>query len=452
VEPSQAKLDTTSDAPVTHVTIYFGELKYTEVEQYQLMNPSSFVANLGGVFGLCTGMSVVTIIQALALSVEYMLNKFRKPSNWSDMKKAVQCSGYIGRLDWHGLLDLYLAKTRGWRVFWVIIILSCCSTFTFFCHGEYKEFIYNNTVTGLSITPAKSAPFPFIRVCHKEGRHNLTYIHQTLKSLNLSDDEGTSALLYYIISQFSNPTEPSFAPSNVIQGIQMYMKLFGPQSIHKLDIVDFLVNSSFSCQQTFASCTLNSEPFDCCSKVHSYYTILGFCHQLDHLNGATQEVLGSGGGISFHVKLHKEEFLRASNILYGSKTRDNTLAVYFSESERLNLFDESVLLTPGTRNRVRLETEEFKFIPGLEKKCVEVPPMLSFSENQYLEELCYTECAYNMALQICRCQLPMYYAGKNISWGVYCTPLDLITCVSKLIFMNDLEDSKLVEVRAIVLY
>jgi Amiloride-sensitive sodium channel len=427
VEPTQAQLDVVGEKTKVFVRIYFAELKYTEIVEDQLLNPSSFFANLGGVFGLCTGMSVVTIVQGLALCMEYLLSKSRRPANWAHMERAVRDSGCIRRLSWHGLLDLYLAKTWGWRLFWATTILCSCATFTFYCNGAYQAFMYNNTATGLSITPAKSALLPFIRFCHKEGRHNLTYIHQTLKSLNLSNDEATSNNLYHIISLYSCPGCRHRRYSGKVDGFLLFMKLFGKNSKFGLDLVDFLVNSSYSCQATFASCSFNSEPFDCCRNVQSYFTILGYCHQLDGLNGAMQRVPGHEGGASVHVKLHREEFLRATHLIGAAETSDNTLGVYFGESERLNLFEDSISLTPGTRNHVRLETEELHFIPGFEKKCNEVQPALLFTETQYSEQVCYSECLYNQTWQSCGCDLPMYYDGKNISHGVYCSPLDLAT-------------------------
>jgi Amiloride-sensitive sodium channel len=425
------------------VSIFFGELKYTEITEERLMNPSSFAANLGGVFGLCSGMSVVTIVQALAYCVEYVLNKLKTPAAWENVKRAVEGSGYVGRLDWHGLLDLYLAKTLGWRLFWVAIVLGSCATFTFYCNEAYQEFMYNNTATGLSITSAKSAPFPYIRFCHKEGRHNLTYIQNFLKSQNLTSDETTSNYLYRLLSLYSNPNTADVMKPGVIGSIPLFMKLFGKNNMYGLNLASFLVESSYSCQQTFASCTFNSEPFDCCVNAHSYYNILGFCHQLDFLNAVNQQSAGSNGGAGIHVKLHRDEFLRSDFLIHNyHRSYDTSLIMYFSESEKLSLFDESILLAPGTRNRIRLETEEFQFIPGSEKKCDEVPPLLHVFDGLYTEELCYMECVYNTTQQGCGCDLPMYSDGKNISLGVYCTPLELAACMLKYFKSDSSEDSK----------
>jgi Amiloride-sensitive sodium channel len=419
------------------VYVYFGEIKYTEVSQEKLLNPASFVANLGGVFGVWTGMSVVSIVQAISFCVEYMLNKFRRPATWRDVKKAVDNSGYFGRPDWHGLLDLYLAKSWGWRLFWITIIMGCCATFTFYCNDAYQSFMYHNTATGLSIRPAKSAPLPFIQFCHKEGRYNLTYVHQTLKSLNMSQNETISNYFYHIIAIYSKLSDNEAGVPGVIQnGLPIFMKLFGRNSIHGLNLLDFLVNASYSCQQTFASCSFDSQPFDCCANAHSYYLPVGYCHQLHHLNGAVQQHEGREGGASLHIKLHKEEFLRADALLMGNRTNDNSLLVYLSESEPLNLAEESILLPPGTRNQLRLQMEEFEFVPGYEKKCMEVSPSLHLHGNQYSEGLCYSECMRNMIKGSCGCDLPMYYDGKNISLGVYCSPIDLATCVSKIIMIS----------------
>jgi Amiloride-sensitive sodium channel len=428
---------------LSDVYVYFGELKYTEISQEKLMNPASFAANLGGVFGVWTGMSVVTIVQALAFCFEYMLNKFRRPAAWRDVKKAVDNSGYFGRPDWHGLLDLYLAKSWGWRLFWVTIIMGCCATFTFYCNDAYQSFMYHNTATGLSIRPSKSAPIPFIGFCHKQGRHNLTYVHKTLKSLNMSSDESTSNYFYHIIAIYTRLGDNAVGQPGVIPiGIPIFMKLFGKHSIYNLSLVDFLVNASYSCQQTFANCSFNSQPFDCCANVHSYYTPTGFCHQLDPLNGALQQLEGREGGASLHVKLHQEEFLRADALLFGNRSYESSLLIYLSESEKPHLFVESIFLSPGTRNHVRLQMEEFEFVPGYEQKCVEVPPSLYVFDNQYSEGLCYTECLFNLTRQSCGCDLPIYYYGKNISLGVYCSPFDLAACVSKLSKPGINEDSK----------
>jgi Amiloride-sensitive sodium channel len=428
--------------------IYFGEVKYTEISQERLMNPASFLASMGGVFGVWTGMSVVSIVQVLAFCLEYMLNKFREPVAWKNVEEAVKNSGYFGRPDWHGLLDLYLAKSWGWRLLWVTIIMGCCATFTFYCNDAYQTFMYNNTATGLSIGPSKSAQLPYLAFCHKQGRHNLTYVHQTLKSLNMSDNEATSNYLYHIIAIYSRVDDPPVSQPGVIPiGIPMFMKLFGKHSIYNLNLLDFLVNASYSCQQTFASCSFNSQPFDCCANVHSYYSPAGFCHQLDPLNGAVQQLAGKEGGASLHVKLHREEFLRADALLYGSRSYDSSLLVYLCESEKLSLLEETIFLPPGTRNHIRLQMEEFKFVPGYERKCVEVPPSLSVFDSQYSEGLCYSECMYNVSRHSCGCDLPIYYDGKNISLGVYCSPIDLAACVSKLTKHGISEDSKQAAVR-----
>jgi Amiloride-sensitive sodium channel len=131
-ESTQAQMDVVYDHH-SDVRIYFGELKYTEIAEDQLMNLPSFLASLGGVFGLCTGMSVVTIVQAFSLCIEYVLNKFRKPAGWTTVERDMENSGYLGRLDWHGLLDVYLAKKWSWRLYWATIILGSCATFTYYC-------------------------------------------------------------------------------------------------------------------------------------------------------------------------------------------------------------------------------------------------------------------------------------------------------------------------------
>jgi Amiloride-sensitive sodium channel len=443
VEETQSQGDVVGGYAWSGVYVYFGEIKYTDVSQEKLLNLASFVASLGGVFGVWTGMSVVTIVQALALCIEHMLNKCRRPAAWKNVKKAVNNSGYLGRPDWHGLLDFYLAKSWGWRLFWVIIIMGCCATFTFYCNDAYQTFVYNNTATGLSIRPTKSAPLPFIRFCHKDGHFNLTFIHQILKSLNMSNNETTSSYFYHILAIYSKVADHAVhQPGVIANGIPMFMKLFGKNSIHRLNLLDFLVNSSYSCQQTFASCSFNSQPFDCCANVHTYFMPIGFCHQLDPLKGAVQQLAGREGGASLHVKLHREEFLRADALLFGNRSYDSSLLVTFSESERLNLFDEIIYISPGTRNNIRLQMEEFEFVPGYEKKCVEVPPSLHVLDEQYSEELCYTECAYNVTRQSCGCDLPIYYDGKNISLGVYCSPFDLAAWVSKVTMSGISEGSE----------
>jgi Amiloride-sensitive sodium channel len=74
-------------------------MMYTEIEQVELMSISAFISNLGGAAGLCAGMSVVTIMQAIAFYIQHKCSKSSQIE--PDTKEAPKTvlGGYLNRLD-----------------------------------------------------------------------------------------------------------------------------------------------------------------------------------------------------------------------------------------------------------------------------------------------------------------------------------------------------------------
>lgn len=65
--------------------IYFGDIKYTVIQSQLLTDINGLVMGIGGVCGLWTGMSVITVVQLCAFIVFYPL--YRKAEK-EQMKKS----------------------------------------------------------------------------------------------------------------------------------------------------------------------------------------------------------------------------------------------------------------------------------------------------------------------------------------------------------------------------
>ena len=50
-----------------HITLYFKELKYTEVSEMPKMTTANVISNIGGTFGLFLGLSLMSFFEILQL-------------------------------------------------------------------------------------------------------------------------------------------------------------------------------------------------------------------------------------------------------------------------------------------------------------------------------------------------------------------------------------------------
>ena len=55
------------DKSIISLKIFFGEMRYTLIEQQSLYSPTSLFGELGGQLGMCLGASVLTIVELLQL-------------------------------------------------------------------------------------------------------------------------------------------------------------------------------------------------------------------------------------------------------------------------------------------------------------------------------------------------------------------------------------------------
>ena len=59
--------DSNIDKNIISLKIFFGEMRYTLIEQQSLYSATSLFGELGGQLGLCLGASVLTIVELLQL-------------------------------------------------------------------------------------------------------------------------------------------------------------------------------------------------------------------------------------------------------------------------------------------------------------------------------------------------------------------------------------------------
>jgi Amiloride-sensitive sodium channel len=350
--------------------------------------------------------------------------------------KKSESGGRLARLDWHGLLDLYTAKSWGWRVFWIAVILGCIALIAYYSHDAFDMYWNNNTATSYSVSHEKSLRLPYITLCNLGARLNSTYISHFYKSQVPGQRTSSSdeyRYFYQYLSNFFDPRVEYLLNPLVLSQDALYLRLFdNATNPTPKPVYQFLLDASLQCPDVLISCSFGAEPFNCCAGARSYFTSLGLCYQLDIPNDAQQVHAGSEGGLQVHYKLNKQLYEAASDHSEAAQYSSG-LEVSFTTTQSLSPYELSAVMMSGMQNSVRLEAEELIYIPGTGKKCALQPPSLYLYENEYSENLCYFDCFHMLAIEQCRCNM-IIFTGEKIRNDKYCSPLDFALCIKRYLF------------------
>ncbi|RZC33873.1 ASC domain containing protein [Asbolus verrucosus] len=196
------------------LTIFFKSDNFITAERNELYGPIDFLANFGGLLGLFTGFSVLSLMEILN-TVE-----MRRLNNSSFKEIATYFREYCNCTSVHGFR--YIGEKersyveREFRLWWFIVFVLCLVACIFSIFEVYKKWEQSPVIVNFANkgTPIYNIPFPTVTICPeaKFAQDKFNYTDLLRKKENHTYLTSEEEMYFKYMSLLCNNNYPNLNP------------------------------------------------------------------------------------------------------------------------------------------------------------------------------------------------------------------------------------------------
>lgn len=188
-------------------------------------------------------------------------------------------SSYADTSTWHGIPDLFVAKSRFVKIFWVLVLLSSCGMLIYQMYNvidDYSQEPHYSTSLVAVVLP-NGVPFPNVTVCNliRASKSKLFKINMTTSALSFLY---ASLAQYYKTSSYLLDSKTNISIlSHIKTEFNKFASQFDETSSDPAKIFDYI---GHDCNDTLIKCWWTGIDFDCCQYSKAILTAYGKCYSI----------------------------------------------------------------------------------------------------------------------------------------------------------------------------
>lgn len=308
-------------------------------------------------------------------------------------KDCARFKRYIEGSTAHGVVHIFIGKSRIRRAIWLLIVLACGSGCLYTCIDRIRYLASGPTATTISLHREQEIAFPAVTICNL-NMLRFDYLDKldlakTVQAVLIDTEEGLDACIHDL--------------NNISKGLPniTYQRFF-EEGKHELE--SFIIG----CSYLGRNCSIDSSTFV------PILTRIGVCYTFNGGHGEQQILTTSGTGAKLGLRLlvnvSQHEYAASPNLDAGVK-----IAIH-RQSEPPEPDDQGIAVPTGTNAFININQQNV--IDETGTSCNTEVSGFKFLQHQfnYSAAACANDCFYTQIARACNCTLSDKYSPDSESF------------------------------------